>query len=93
LELVIGAQEENFMKTKKNVIYTNEPIGKVKIIKDFLPSPDKLALKKETFVKVTLLLSEESVNYFKHEAEKHHSHYQTMMRNLLDGYAKHHQQI
>lgn len=77
------------MKTKKNIKYIDEPIGKVKIIKDFLPEPHELTLKKESFVKVTLLLSKESVNYFKHEAKKHHSHYQTMMRNLLNEYAKH----
>ena len=28
-------------------IYTDEPLGKVRVVKDFLPSPKKLALKKE----------------------------------------------
>ena len=35
--------------------YTNEPIGKIKIVKDFLPKPEELILKEDT-VKVTLLL-------------------------------------
>lgn len=73
---------------RKTVKYTDEPIGKVKIIKDFLPPPGKLVLKKKKFVKVTLLLSESSVAGFKYQAKKHHTRYQTMIRNLLDEYAK-----
>jgi len=34
------------MKTNK-IKYTGEPIGKIKIVKDFLPSPETLALKVE----------------------------------------------
>ena len=70
------------MKEKK---YTNEPIGKIKIINDFLPAPQELVFKKET-VKVTLMLSKESINYFKREAGKQHTHYQSMIRALLDKY-------
>lgn len=77
------------MKTK-TVKYTDEPIGKVRIIKDFLPPPEKLVFKKEKFVKVTLLLSEISVAGFKYQAKKHNTCYQTMIRNLLDEYAKQH---
>ncbi len=43
--------------------YTDEPMGKVKVIKDFLPSPEELALKEET-VKVTISLSRASVDFF-----------------------------
>lgn len=63
----------------------DESIGKVKIIPDFLPSPDKLVLKNET-VKVTLSLSKSSIDYFKKEAKKHHTQYQKMIRALLDKY-------
>ena len=52
--------------------YTDEPIGKVKIVTDFLPSPEELALKDET-VKVTISLSKASIEFFKNEAEKHNS--------------------
>ena len=68
--------------------YTHEPIGRVKIIKDFLPKPNELVLKEET-VKVTLLLSKDSIAYFKREAGKHHAPYQSMIRALLDKYAQH----
>jgi predicted DNA binding CopG/RHH family protein len=65
--------------------YTNEPIGKIKVVKDFLPKPKDLVLKEDT-VKVTLLLSKNSVDYFKQAANKHHARYQTMIRALLDKY-------
>lgn len=44
--------------------YTNEPIGKIKIIDDFLPPPNQLIVKEET-VKVTLALTKETVDFFK----------------------------
>lgn len=66
--------------------YTDEPIGRVKVVKDFLPSPSELVLK-EDMVKVTLSLTKESVDFFKKEAKHHHTPYQKMIRNLLDHYA------
>lgn len=76
------------MSKQKKVKYTNEPIGKIKIVTDFLPSPDELVLKEES-VKVTLLLSKSSVDFFKHLAEEKHTQYQKMIRILLDKYASH----
>ena len=76
------------MKTKVN--YTDEPIGEVKVIQDFLPSPDKLAFKEDQ-VKITIGLSKSSVDFFKQEAKKHHTPYQKMIRRLLDLYAAQHQ--
>ena len=64
----IGAKVRNYMKAK--IKYTNEPMGKVKVISDFLPSPEKLALKEET-VKVTISLSKSSIDYFKKDAKKY----------------------
>jgi hypothetical protein len=90
LVLDIGEEGKKFMKAKKK--YTNEHIGKIKIVKDFLPSPEELAAKEDT-VRVTLLLNKEIVDYFKQEAEKRHAHYQTMIRILLSAYAKHHKKI
>jgi predicted DNA binding CopG/RHH family protein len=72
----------------KKIKYTDEPKGRIKIVKDFLPKPDELVLKQDT-VKVTLFLSKTSIDYFKEEAEKRHAHYQTMIRILLDKYAEH----
>ncbi len=73
---------------KEKIKYTDEPMGKVKIISDFLPSPEELALKDET-VKVTLTLSKTSIDFFKKEAEKYNTQYQKMIRRLLDEYTAH----
>jgi predicted DNA binding CopG/RHH family protein len=73
---------------KRKIKYTDEPIGKVKAISDFLPSPEELALKDET-VKVTIALSKTSIEFFKNEAKKHNTQYQKMIRRLLDEYAVH----
>jgi hypothetical protein len=71
------------MKTR--IRYTDEPLGDVKIIPDFLPSPEDLAFREES-VKVTISLSRKSVEFFKTEAAKHHTQYQRMIRQLLDAY-------
>ena len=71
---------------KKKIKYTNEPMGKVRVVSDFLPSPRELVLKDET-VKVTISLSKTSVEFFKGEARKHKTQYQKMIRRLLDEYA------
>jgi len=72
---------------KRTVRYTQGEIGKVKVVKDFLPSPDKLVLR-ESNVKVTLSLSERSVEFFKREAGKRRVPYQRMIRALVDAYAE-----
>ena len=41
---------------KKKIVYTDEPMGDVEVVADFLPSPAQLAFK-EDGVKVTLALS------------------------------------
>lgn len=67
------------------ITYTDEPLGRVQVIADFLPSPAELAFREEG-VKVTLALSRKSVEFFKAEAQKHHTQYQRMIRRLLDAY-------
>lgn len=62
------------------------PIGSLKQVKDFLPPIDQLVLQDET-IKVTLSLTKSSVDFFKREAEKHHTKYQKMIRILVDKYA------
>ena len=69
--------------------YTNEPLGDVKVIADFLPSPAELAFNEEG-VKVTLALSKKSIEFFKSEAAKNHTQYQRMIRRLLDAYVDSH---
>ena len=86
----IGGKEGIFMKKSKDNGYTDEPLGDVRVIDDFLPSPEDLVFKEDN-VKVTLGLSKRSVEFFKREAKRHHTQYQKMIRRLLDLYAARHQ--
>ncbi|MHB8337896.1 MAG: CopG family transcriptional regulator [Ignavibacteriaceae bacterium] len=76
---------------KKKIKYSNEEIGKVEVIKDFLPKPEDLIFKEDT-IKVTLNLSKSSIEFFKEIAQKHGSQYQKVIRNLLDKYTSHYSQ-
>jgi predicted DNA binding CopG/RHH family protein len=72
---------------KKKIGYTDEPMGDVEVVADFLPSPAELAFR-EDGVKVTLALSKSSVDFFKFEASKHQTQYQRVIRRLLDSYVE-----
>ena len=73
---------------KKSKYDLDMPIGKITRVKDFLPPPEELMLPERT-VKVTLRLSEDSIKFFKHYAQKYHTKYQKVIRKLLDNYADH----
>jgi len=73
---------------KKNIEYTDEPLGDLKVVDDFLPPPEELAFREED-VKVTLSLSKSSVDFFKRAAKAHHTPVQEMIRRLLDQYTAH----
>jgi predicted DNA binding CopG/RHH family protein len=67
-------------------IHNNDfPIGKLTRIKDFLPPPAKLAVAEET-AKITLSLKKSSIDFFKQQAQRYHTKYQRMMRELIDRY-------
>ena len=83
----IGGKARKYMK--KKIKYTDEPMGKVKVVSDFLPTPEELVLKDET-VKITIALSKSSVDFFKNEAKKYNTQYQKMIRRLLDEYTARH---
>ena len=73
---------------KKKISYTEGPVGELKAVRDFLPSPDRLALKEEN-VKITNSLKQSSVAFFKAQAKKHKTSYQKMIREFVDRYASH----
>jgi predicted DNA binding CopG/RHH family protein len=75
---------------KSKIKYTDEPMGELRVVKDFLPSPDQLVLKEDN-VKVTISLSKSSINFFKNEAKKHRISYQKMIRRVIDSYASQYQ--
>lgn len=86
MERDIGEKENRYMK--KKIKYSNEELGTVEVIKDFLPKPEDLVFKEDT-VKVTLNLSKSSIEFFKGIAQRHGSQYQKVIRNLLDNYTSH----
>lgn len=70
---------------KNEIKYTDGPLGKLRVVEDFLPAPENLIFKEDT-AKVTLNLSTSSIDFFKDEAKKKNASYQRMIRNLLDFY-------
>ncbi len=75
---------------RKPIKYTNEPLGRLKVVEDFLPPPGDLVHREDT-EKVTIALSKRSVAFFKREASLHGTQYQRMIRALLDRYAEAHE--
>ncbi len=67
----------------------DQPKGKMTRIEDFLPPPEKLVMPEET-IKVTIFLKRSSVDFFKNQAERCHTKYQRMIRELIDRYAVYH---
>jgi predicted DNA binding CopG/RHH family protein len=72
---------------KRAINYGKGEIGRFRVIRNFLPPPEKLVLR-ESNVKVTLSLSQRSVDFFKREAVKQRVPYQRMIRALVDAYAE-----
>lgn len=75
---------------KSKIKYTDEPMGELRVVRNFLPPPDQLVLKEEN-VKVTIALRKSSVEFFKKEAQKHRTSYQKMIRRVIDWYASQYQ--
>jgi predicted DNA binding CopG/RHH family protein len=75
---------------KSKIRYTDEPMGELRVVKNFLPPPDQLVFKGEN-VKITLWLRKSSVEFFKNEAQKHRTSYQKMIRRVIDWYASQYQ--
>ena len=75
---------------KNKIKYTGESMGKLRVVKDFLPAPDQLVLREEN-IKVTISLNKSSVDFFKKEAQKQRISYQKMIRRVIDWYASQYQ--
>ena len=75
---------------RRKIKYADEPMGELKVIKEFLPPPEHLILKEDN-LKVTISLSKSSIDFFKKQAVKHHTSYQKMIRRVVDYYASHYQ--
>ncbi|MGI8524636.1 MAG: hypothetical protein ACR2K5_00375 [Pseudolabrys sp.] len=73
--------------SSRTVKYSAGEIGRLRVVEDFLPSPDKLVLREDN-VKVTISLSRRSLDFFKRAAKQRHVPYQRMIRALVDAYAE-----
>ena len=73
----------------KKIRYTDEPLMLGERVADFLPPPSAF-VKREPTTKVTLELTQSSLEFFKKHANRAHVPYQRMLRSLIDAYAKHH---
>ena len=80
----IGEKEVICMKRQ---IDSNMPIGKLKIIDDFLPSPDELTINEKTR-KITIAINESSIEFFKKLALKKKIKYQPLIRKLIEKYVE-----
>ena len=69
-----------------------EPIGRIMIVDDFLPPPNKLVFN-ENNVKITINLRKNSIDFFKRVAKKNRTKYQKVIRSLLDQYASHFEKV
>jgi len=70
---------------RKKIVKSDMPVGSLVRVKDFLPSPEKLAVPEET-AKITISLKKSSIDFFKRQAQRYHTKYQRMIRQLLDSY-------
>jgi predicted DNA binding CopG/RHH family protein len=86
---VQGIGLEVYACMKKPIKYTNEPLGRLNVVEDFLPTPSELVYREDT-EKVTIALSKRSVDFFRKEARLNGTQYQRMIRALLDRYADAH---
>jgi hypothetical protein len=75
---------EAMRKTRQ---YTAARIGRLRVVEDFLPSPDDLLARDDT-VTVTLQLSRRTVDYFKRAAKTRRVPSQHLISELVDQYAE-----
>jgi len=68
--------------------YQNKSINP-KVVRDFLPPPEELIYREED-VKINIILSKSSIEFFKEEAKKQHTKYKLIIRHLIDAYVKKH---
>jgi predicted DNA binding CopG/RHH family protein len=66
---------------------TSEALGALRVLPDFLPGA---AAPREEEVRITVLLSRTSLEFFKAEARRHNMQHQRLIRKLLDRYAEKH---
>ena len=74
------------MKRHRRIDNGDRPVGKLAIIKDDLPSPKVLARAFET-QRVTMDIENDTLEFFKRQANVTGAKYQRLMREVLKSYA------
>lgn len=69
-----------------------EALDTAVLVEDFLPSPAEL-VRKTAKEKITIAIDSECIDFFKAQAKKNHTKYQTMMNEVLSQYAKHYSSV
>jgi predicted DNA binding CopG/RHH family protein len=77
------------MKHRKRKYDEDMPFGRVQIVPNFLPPPEKLVFPSD-LMKITLQLDLKSYIFFKEQAKKLRVPYQRMIREVLIRYAAQH---
>ena len=77
------------MKTRPRKSNSDRPIGKLTLIRDDLPSPKALARAFET-QRITMDVENDTVEFFKKQADVTGAKYQRLMREVLKSYATRH---
>lgn len=78
---------------KKQIRKTSDqPLGELHVIPDFLPPPEVLFPKREA-VKLTLVVDKDSVDFFRGQARESGLKYQRMMRDVLREYSNRYRQL
>ena len=72
-------------RTIDDVVDNDMPRGPVTRVSDFLPSPEYLVMK-EPRERITIELSDFSLDYFREQSARLRVPYQRIIRNLLDEY-------
>lgn len=76
------------MEKKFKKPLSDQPIGSLREVPDFLPPPERLVAPERT-VKITLSLDQDSLKFFKKRAARLGTKYQRMIREVIKGYASH----
>src|SRR3990172_650948 len=79
LALATGEGARQSMST--NIRYTDEPLGRLKVVRDFLPRPEDLVFRDEG-VKVTIAMSKPSFESVSEEARTQNAPSQRMTRRM-----------
>jgi predicted DNA binding CopG/RHH family protein len=83
------------IKGKSKTTANSSPCDESEVMEAIVNSlpPPEMLLRKEQTVKVTFSLSKSSVAFFKKHARRQRTHYQKMIRRVIDLYAEKHQQV